>query len=126
MRRTQGLLILFVKGVAKMLVTRFYYDIFDDEYVLNRIENAPPERYIETVRGPNGACTENWEDGFGQCLTIAYSEEEYYNPPMYDAIYNTMCTKNMFKPRKLRYFVLPESRFDEVVRKFGLCEGGQT
>ena len=109
-----------------MLITRFYYDIFDGEYVLNRIENAPPERYIEIVRGVNGVCTESWEDGSGKCLTIAYSEEDYYIPPMHDAIYNEMCNKNNFKPRKLRYFVLPKSRFDEVVRNCGFCEGGQS
>lgn len=121
----QGLLILFVKGIAKMLITQFYYDVFDEKFVLNRIENAPPERYVETLRGINGVCTESWEDESGKCLTIAYPEEDYYNPPMRDAIYNEMCNKNKFKPRKIRYFVLPESRFDEVVRKFGLCEGGQ-
>lgn len=90
------------------------------------IRNAPPERYVKTIRGSNGICVENWEDEFGKCLAIAYPEEDYYNLPMHDAIYNTMCNNNKFKPRKLRYFVLPESRFDEVVKNMGLCEGGQS
>lgn len=109
-----------------MIITRFYRDIFDEKFMLNRIENASQERYVEMIRGTNGVYVESWEDGFGKALAIAYPEEDYFNPPMHDAIYNAMCNNNKFKPRKLRYVVLPESMFDEVVRILGLCEGGQS
>ena len=56
-----------------------YYDEFENEYVSpKKVEadvNAPPERYLLTLRGVDGVYVETYEND-GERLDIAYSEAD--------------------------------------------------
>lgn len=53
-----------------------YYDAFTNEYVKEKIEFAPPERYIEITCSPNDAYKETWFVGNDKFLDISYSKQD--------------------------------------------------
>ena len=109
------------------MIDKMYYDAFTEEYVLEPDPTAPPERYVETIRGGLGVYVDRWAgecDGQpGYALDIAYTTEEYYSD-VHDLRYQEMCEAQNFKATRLICFVLPEEKFDEYVERFGLEQGG--
>ena len=110
------------------MVDTMYYDSFAEEYVLKPDPYAPPERYVMTVRGTPGIYIDHWggeHNGISGCaLDIAYATDEYYSE-VHDMRYRSMCEEHGFKATHLRYFTLPEEKFDEYVERFGLDEESQ-
>ena len=56
-----------------------YYDAFTNEYVKEKIEFAPPERYIEITCAPNDVYKETWFVGNDKFLNISYSKQDIKN-----------------------------------------------
>ena len=108
-----------------MSLDKIYYDSFEDSYVLTKDVIAPPERYIPTYKGENGIYIESWEvnDHKNCCMNIAFNENNYYDTNNHYAILRNMMEKNHCKLTRLRYFVIPEHKFDEYVEYFNLEEG---
>ena len=103
------------------MITKMYFDLFAERYVLEKDPNAPPERYMETVRGVPGVYIDHWVDDKGLCLDIAYTSDEYYSEE-HDRRYRAMCEEQGFKATRLRYFTLPEEKFDEYLLRFHIDE----
>lgn len=101
------------------MVTEMFYDVFAKEYVLDREEIAPPERYIPIVspivRGTN-YYIESWcvNDDPNESLNIAFFEEDYCDPTMHSMIIETTCKKNDCILTRLRYIIYPSKKFDEI------------
>ena len=108
------------------MITAMYYDTFTEEYTLTKDPIAPPERYLPATRGSRGIYIESWlgtVEGIEEecCLSIAYHEDQYYSN-VHDWIMIDRFKDQHFTPKCLRYFVIPEDKFDEYVERFGLKE----
>ena len=101
------------------MITKMYFDSFAERYVLEKDPYAPPERYVETVKGVPGAYIDHWGDDKGHRLDITYKSDEYYSEE-HDRRYRAMCEEQGFKATRLLYFTLPEEKFDEYVKQFKL------
>jgi hypothetical protein len=117
------------------MLTRIYYDYFDNSYVTEKDPYAPPERYLETKRGPSGKYTEIWlvniEDDDGMpiklddIIQVDFDAEDYY-----DHNYHSGCLSMAFAvhsdknimPVRMKTFILPEEKFDEYAKRFGIYE----
>lgn len=107
---------------------KMFYDTFLNSYVAEKETIAPPERYIETYRGSKGIYVESWwvknKDIHSAdkplCLNVAYPAEEYYDEKAHDSTLEYMCNRDSVTPIRLRYFVLPEEKFDEYAERFGI------
>lgn len=111
------------KGSEIEMTDVIYYDTFENSYVLERDENAPPERYVRTCRGIDGMYIESWVVYSDICdeddlrLKIAFSEEDYNDKDQHDITVKHMMDMNHCKPTKLRYVTIPAHRFDEIVKQ---------
>ena len=103
------------------MIKKMYYDMFADEYVLERSPYAPPERYCITLRGTEEKYIDHWVDDKGRCVDIYYSPDEYYSS-IHDQRYRSTCANYDFTPTRLHHFTLPASKFDEYVERFHLKE----
>lgn len=97
-----------------------YFDVFADTYVLKKDPNTPPERYIMIYKGTMNIYTESWYvkvDGKGEdlCLDIAFDEEEYDNINFHNSILKTKCEKNNCTLSRLRYILMPELAFNQIL-----------
>ena len=107
-------------------ITEMYFDSFANAYVLKPDPYAPPERYVLTMRGSKGVYIDHWggeKNGVpGFVMDVAYSSEEYYSE-IHDIRFFDMCKEQGFTATHLRYFTLPEEKFDEYLSRFDLQEG---
>lgn len=53
-----------------------YYDAFTNEYVKEKIELMPPERYCEVVCSSTDSYKETWFVGKDKLLDIPYSKQD--------------------------------------------------
>ena len=104
------------------MISKMLYDAFANMYVLEGDPFAPPERYIEALKGPTGIYIETWDVGDHRRLDISYTIEEYYDTKLHSAKFKLMCEKYNCTPKKLCYFTLPKEKFDEYVKRFHLEE----
>lgn len=97
------------------MVAEIFYDVFAKEYVLDREEIAPPERYMLIVRGTN-LYIESWcvNNDPMEILNIAFLEEDYCDPTMHSMIIENTCKKNDCLLTRLRYIIYPSKKFDEI------------
>lgn len=97
------------------MVIEIFYDVFAKEYILDREEIAPPERYIPIVRGTN-LYIESWcaNRDPQNILSIAFLENDYLNPTMHSMIIENTCKRNDCILTRLRYIVFPSGKFDEI------------
>lgn len=111
------------KGSDAEMTDEIYYDAFTKSYVLERDENAPPERYVRTCRGINGMYIESWVVYSDICdeddlrLKIAFSEEDYNDKDRHDITLKHMMDMNHCKPTKIRYVNIPAHKFDEILKQ---------
>lgn len=107
------------------MINKMFYDAFTEEYTLKINEYSPPERYVLTLKGPAGVYVDHWEGEHngvpGYALDIAYASDEYYSEE-HDRRFYEMCKEQGFKATHLRYFTLPEEKFNEYVKRFKVEE----
>lgn len=97
------------------MIDQMFYDVFAKEYVLDREEIAPPERYIPIFKGTN-LYIETWcvnKDPMER-LNIAFFEEDYCDQTTHNMIIETTCKKNDCLLTRLRYIMYPSKKFDEI------------
>lgn len=93
-----------------------YFDMFDETFVLQKEPNAPPERYITLYKGTMNFYTESWYvKGEDLCLDITFDEEEYDNIDFHNSILKTKCEKNNCTLSRLKYVIMPETAFNNVL-----------
>ena len=102
------------------MITKMYYDEFANEYTLEREETAPPERYLETLRGDD-VYIENWSIGNGLFIEVAYSQYDVDNRYVNRIRHSQEQTYNCRLSRMIRW-TIPAVKFDEYVERFGLEE----
>lgn len=97
------------------MVDQMFYDVFAKEYVLDRDEIAPPERYIPIVKGTE-LYIESWcvNNDPMRSLNIGFIEEDYCDPTMHCMIVEIQCKENKCKLTSLRYIMYPSKKFDEI------------
>lgn len=101
-----------------------YYDEFANEYVSKeKFEadvNAPPERYLLTVRGVDGVYCETYEND-GERLDIAYSEADLKNG-LVNRIRFGEAKRNgwetEFQTARMVRWCIPCSLFDKYYKRF--------
>ena len=101
-----------------------YYDEFTNEYVSKeKVEadvNAPPERYLLTVRGFDGVYVETYENN-GEWLDIAYSEADL-EMGLVNIIRFSEAERHewetKFQTARIVRWSIPCSLFDEYYKRF--------
>lgn len=100
------------------MIDQMFYDVFAKEYVLDREEIAPPERYIPIVRGAN-LYIESWcvncvNHNLQNVLNIAFSENDYLDAAIHSMIVETKCRDYDCMLTRLRDITFPNKKFDEI------------
>lgn len=101
-----------------MNITKMYYDAFANEYTLEREEIAPPERYLETLRGDD-IYIEKWSIGNGLFIDVAYSQYDVDNWYVNKIRHSQEQKHNCILSHMMRW-TIPAVKFDEYVKRFGL------
>lgn len=106
-----------------------YYDCFAQEYVTEKDEYAPPERYITYMKGREGIYTEryrvyvNGDPSFR--LNFSYSEFERDNLPKEVAMnrQSHFETHNVHpESATLIAYIVPPSVYDKIIEEWKLTE----
>lgn len=111
-----------------------YYDCFAQEYVVEKDEYAPPERYIAYSEGSEGIYTErysvyvNGDPSFR--LNFSYSEFERDNFPKVIAMHRqNYFEKHNVHPKgaSLIAYIVPPSVYNKIIEewKFNEKEGAE-
>ena len=108
-----------------------YYDYFAEEYVTEKDDFEPPERYLEYIKGAEGIYIERFivyikgDDSFR--LDFAYSEFQMTNYPQ-----SVAKDRLLFFERngiskgatRLAAYVVPPSVYEKIVKEWELNEKG--
>lgn len=97
-----------------------YYDDFANEYTLDKEPTAPPERYLETLRG-NDNYIEKWSIGNGLFIDVAYSQYAVDNRYVNRIRHFQEQTHNCLLSTMVSW-TIPDKKFDEYVERFGLSD----
>ena len=106
-----------------------YYDYFEEEYVTEKDEYAPPERYLGYMKGREGIYTERYRlfvNGYTPSLfDFSYTEFERDNFPKAVAI-NRQChfEKHNVHPKSavLIAYIVPPSVYNKIIEEWKLTE----
>ena len=98
------------------MIDELYYDHFTESYVMEKDENAPPERYTLFLRGTDESYIESWYVDYerNRLLNIMFNADEYNDPLSRQRAIEYRCKVNECELVELRYIVIPDEKFDEI------------
>ena len=107
-----------------------YYDYFAEEYVTEKNDFAPPERYLAYIKGTEGVYTERFSVyASGDPLDFSYSEFEMTNYPKLVAKNRLLHFEKNNIPKeatRLVAYIVPPSVYDKIVKEWELeMKGGE-